>query len=154
MLYQFLEIQKEKGKKIHAMYYISGMAPQKWISKLNSSDDAGSNGSSASSSPEFVENKSPPADEGSPDMFLFDSSDEEEDDDFDENGDAFIVSICKEQEVEEYRKHFSQIFSLHVYGLSSFPMTKQRLDDFTKVSLFDDDGNVPQQWVDQVLMYL
>jgi len=118
MLYHFYDTEKAKGKKICATYYLSGMAPQKWISSLNTDDD------------EIGVN---PAESYG-------------------DKDAYLVMLCKDHELEEMKRKFSRLYSVHVYGLSaSSSHTLDMLNKALHEPLRDDDGNPPVQLVGDIL---
>jgi len=117
MLYHFYDTQKSDGKKIHAMYYLSGMAPQRWISSVGAKKEDDEEVSSQES--------------------LCSQ-------DFDK--DAYLVMLCKDSELEDYKKKFSQLYSIHVYGLSCFVLDSfEVLNKAVETPLRDDDGNAPVQ---------
>lgn len=134
MLYQFMTLEASKTRKdrLHPIYYLSGRAPTAWIDSLD--------GDSTSPPPPPPEKKivDPCL---SPDLFA----------EFNEPEgvveESFLVMLVKGEELEEYQTHFSQLFSLHLYGLSAYPMTKPLLDEFTATPIFDDKGRAPVQWV-------
>jgi hypothetical protein len=119
MLYHFYETHKAEGKKsIHATYYLSGIAPQKWISSTDKYGDEKISKDSECQS--FV--------------------------DSDYEKDAYLVMLCKDEELEKMKKQFSRLYSVHIYGLSSCPFsTIDVLNTEAETPLRDDEGNAPVQ---------
>lgn len=58
---------------------------------------------------------------------------------------AFIVTICKEKDVEDLKAKLSKIFSIHIYSLSAFAI--ENYDELETLieqqSLLDTEGRSP-----------
>ncbi|CAL8094730.1 unnamed protein product [Orchesella dallaii] len=115
MLYHFYSSEKELGKKVFATFFVSGMLPRKMLNSIGKKEER----SHDSSSQEVY---CSPSDEL----------------------DSFLVLLCRDRDLEEYKSKFSKIFSIHVYALSGFPLENyDTLESLAGEPLRDSEGRTP-----------
>ncbi|ODM99406.1 DNA polymerase delta subunit 3 [Orchesella cincta] len=117
MLYHFYSSEKELGKRVYATFYVSGMLPRKMFNSIGSKSDERSQ------------------DSNNPSQDSYSPSDDI---------DSFLVLLCRDKDLEEYKPKFSKIFSIHVYALSGFPLENYDcLERLVEEPLRDSEGRTP-----------
>lgn len=61
-----------------------------------------------------------------------------------EGQEAYLVAICKENDLEDLKAKYTKIFSVHLYSLSAFPIENcDALANLVEFPLKDNEGRSP-----------